>query len=51
VKSPEITKGYVKQKIQDYIENQDKKLIKEKFPDAWNNCSVELTPRLIIKRR
>jgi len=50
MKYPEIARGYVKEKVENYIEDKDKKTIREKFPDAWNSYSVELTPRLIIKK-
>ncbi len=50
MRHPTIAQGYLKQKIEDCIEDKDKKTIKEKFPDVWDDCKIELTPRLIIKR-
>lgn len=33
----------------DKIDNQSKELLKENHPDAWNECNIELIPRLTIK--
>jgi alkylhydroperoxidase/carboxymuconolactone decarboxylase family protein YurZ len=33
----------------DKIDDQAKELLKEKHPDIWDECYVELTPRLTIK--
>ncbi|MFX1425408.1 MAG: hypothetical protein ACFFBE_03070 [Promethearchaeota archaeon] len=50
---PELTKRFITTETitttKDKIDNQSKELLKGNHPDAWNECNIELTPRLTIK--
>jgi len=50
---PELAKKFVTTetitKTVDKIDNQSKELLKEKHPEVWDECYIELTPRLTIK--